>query len=189
MFSKRDASRCALSSKIRTVSELNLPPVMQRLSMPNRGLKLITGRGVARQIHHFGGHHRRDQSFPLRPYRDHRRPDQHLFVSDASGRTTGIEFDTFVFDGAEVGFAKIGRDDDREMRDAGPWTALTAAETGHLVCHLAPTRRRKAFIGWWIRSAGSRRRCGRSCRRRFCDRFQRLMPSKRRRCRRAKFVQ
>ncbi len=56
------------------LDELNLPPVIKKIAMEERGLVLVTGRHRYREIDHPGGDHRLHQRQPHRPYRHHRGP-------------------------------------------------------------------------------------------------------------------
>jgi twitching motility protein PilT len=140
VFFQKGCISCALRlvpSKIRTVAELNLPPVMQKFIDAEQGFVLITGpasHGKSTTLAAFIdaiNHSRCDHIITIED------PIEYLFVPDASViEQRELNSDTFSF---SMALRSVFRQDPDvimigEMRDAETvGTALTAAETGHLV--------------------------------------------------------
>lgn len=140
VFFQKGCISCALRlipSKIRTVSELNLPPVMQRFIDAEQGFVLITGPAshgkstTLAAIIDAINHSRCDHIVTIED------PIEYLFLPDASViEQRELNSDTYSF---SMALRSVFRQDPDvimigEMRDAETvGTALTAAETGHLV--------------------------------------------------------
>ncbi len=126
-----------IPSKIRTIEELNLPPVLHDFTKPNQGFVLMVGPA---------GHGKSTTLAALIDEINHKRTDhiitiedpiEYLFVQDKSIISQReVKTDTIHFHRA---LRSILRQDPDvimigEMRDKESiFTALTAAETGHLV--------------------------------------------------------
>jgi len=140
VFFQRGCVSCALRlipTKIRTVSELNLPPVMQRFVEAQQGFVMITGPA---------SHGKSTTLAALIDAINHTRcshivtiedPIEYLFTPDSSViEQRELNSDTYSF---SMALRSVFRQDPDvvmigEMRDAETiGTALTAAETGHLV--------------------------------------------------------
>ncbi len=124
-------------NKIRTIQELNLPPVMQKFIEAEQGFALITGpasHGKSTTLAAFIdaiNHSRCDHIITIED------PIEYLFAPDASViEQRELNTDTYSF---SMALRSVFRQDPNvimigEMRDAETIsTALTAAETGHLV--------------------------------------------------------
>jgi twitching motility protein PilT len=140
IFFQKGCVSCALRlipSKIRTINELHLPPVMQRFIESEQGFVLITGpasHGKSTTLAAFIdaiNHSRCDHIITIED------PIEYLFMPDASViEQRELNSDTYSF---SMALRSVFRQDPDvimigEMRDAETvGTALTAAETGHLV--------------------------------------------------------
>ncbi len=140
VFFQRGCVSCALRlipTKIRTVSELNLPPIMQKMIDSEQGFVLITGptsHGKSTTLAALVdaiNHTRCDHIVTIED------PIEYLFTPDCSViEQRELNSDTYSF---SMALRSVFRQDPDvimigEMRDAETIsTALTAAETGHLV--------------------------------------------------------
>ena len=118
--------------------ELMLPKVLEKIALDERGLILVTGTTGSGKSHHAGGDDRPHQRQRDQPHHDHRgphrvpHPGQALHREPArGGRGHGMSF-------SQALKSALRQDPDvilvGEMRDLETIeTALTAAETGHLV--------------------------------------------------------
>jgi len=126
-----------IPSVIRTIRELNLPPVIERLSLEDRGLILVTGvagMGKSTTLAAMIDHINENKSSRILTIED---PIEYVFTdkkSFISQREVGIDTPSFY-----QGLKEALRQDPNvimvgEMRDLETiQTALQAAETGHLV--------------------------------------------------------
>jgi twitching motility protein PilT len=140
VFFQRGCISCAMrliSTNIRTVSELGLPPVMQKFIESEQGFVLVTGptsHGKSTTLAALVdaiNHTRCDHIITIED------PIEYLFTPDASViEQRELNSDTYSF---SMALRSVFRQDPDvimigEMRDAETIsTALTAAETGHLV--------------------------------------------------------
>lgn len=126
-----------IPARIRTIRELNLPPILERLSMENRGLLLVTGTtgsGKSTTLAAMIGHINQNRSSHIVTVED---PIEYLHAdvrSLISQREIGYDAMSF----AEALRGGLRQDPDvilvGEMRDLETIeTAILAAETGHLV--------------------------------------------------------
>jgi len=140
VFFQRGCVSCAMRlipTKIRTISELGLPPVMQKFIESQQGFVLVTGptshgksTTLAALIDAIN-HNRCDHIVTIED------PIEYLFTPDSSlVEQRELNADTYSF---SMALRSVFRQDPDvimigEMRDAETIsTALTAAETGHLV--------------------------------------------------------
>ena len=134
--------------EIPALDSLGVPQVLRDLAAKPRGFVLVTGPDRLGQVDDPGGDDRRDQREPRRPHHDDRGPDrirppaQALDHQPARGRLRHHDF-------ALALRAALRQDPDvilvGEMRDLETIaTAMTAAETGHLVFATLHTQRRDA---------------------------------------------
>jgi pilus retraction protein PilT len=140
IFFQKGCISCALRlipTKIRTLKELNLPPVLQKFVEAEQGFVLITGpasHGKSTTLAAFIdaiNHSRCDHIITIED------PIEYLFTPDASViEQRELNSDTYSF---SMALRSVFRQDPDvimigEMRDVETIsTALTAAETGHLV--------------------------------------------------------
>ncbi len=126
-----------IPSRIRTIRELSLPPVIEKLSLEERGLILVTGvagTGKSTTLAAMIDHINENRSVRILTIED---PIEYVFTdkkSFISQREVGIDTPSFY-----IGLKEALRQDPNvimvgEMRDLETiQTALQAAETGHLV--------------------------------------------------------
>ncbi|MGH7897862.1 MAG: type IV pilus twitching motility protein PilT [Candidatus Binatia bacterium] len=140
VFMQRGAPSIAMRSipsRIRTVGELNLPPIVEKLALENRGLILCTGTtgsGKSTTLAAMVGHINGNCSNHIITIEDPIEYTHDDIRSIISQRELGYDVTTFA-DGLK---AALRQDPDvilvGEMRDLETIeTAILAAETGHLV--------------------------------------------------------
>ena len=126
-----------IPARIRTIGELNLPPILEKLSMENRGLILVTGTtgsGKSTTLAGMIGYINQNRSSHIITIEDPIEYTHADIRSLVSQREVG--YDTLSF--AESLRGALRQDPDvilvGEMRDLETIeTAILAAETGHLV--------------------------------------------------------
>jgi twitching motility protein PilT len=127
----------AIPARIRTVEELHLPPIVNKLALENRGLILVTGTtgsGKSTTLAAMVGHINENCSNHIITIEDPIEYTHEDIRSIVSQRELGYDVTTFA-DGLK---AALRQDPDvilvGEMRDLETIeTAILAAETGHLV--------------------------------------------------------
>jgi twitching motility protein PilT len=127
----------AIPARIRTVDELHLPPIVNKLALENRGLILVTGTtgsGKSTSLAAMVGHINENCSNHIITIEDPIEYTHEDIRSIVSQRELGYDVTTFA-DGLK---AALRQDPDvilvGEMRDLETIeTAILAAETGHLV--------------------------------------------------------
>ena len=137
-------------SRIASVEELNLPPILNRFAESHQGLILITGPGrsgkstTAAALIDFINSHRDDHIITIEDPIEYIHPRKKCLVNQ---RAVGLHTDSF----ASALRGALREDPDiiviGEMRDTETMTlALTAAETGHLVIGTLNTNSAAATI-------------------------------------------
>ena len=154
LYSQRESLAGAfrlIPTELKTLEELGMPQSLYGLCQKPRGLVLVTGPTGLGQVDDPLGADRRDQPDPVGPHHHDRRPDRvPPQAQEMRRQPAGVGPDATTFADALRGALRrdpvilLG-----EMRDHETIsTALTAAETGHLVSPRCTrrTRRRRSTV-------------------------------------------